>query len=97
MTTRRNPYLGNFQYLIIGSKFEPEIPKRGMLFIGSSSMFNSSLSFHHFGAIHAFFVTTPTTTQPQHKLNTVVGLDTKMTLHTSQLYCSFQEPQINIY
>ena len=38
--------------------------------------------------------------QRQHNLNTVVGLDTKMTLHTTppqKLNGSLREPQINIY
>ena len=52
--------------------------------------------------MHKYILTTPMTTQPQaqHNLNTVVGLDMKMTIHPHpphKLNGSLQEPQINIY
>ena len=58
-------------------------------------------------ALCAYYCHNPNehTTQPQHNLNTVVGLDTKMTLYTTppptispqKLNCSLQKPQITNY
>ena len=59
--------------------------------------------FLNINKLGLFIVTTPTPTPTQHNLNTVVGLDTKMTVHTpphpppQKLNIRLWKPQMNIY